>query len=867
MSVQAFRLVCAVDREQLLPPPPADRAPTHIECLECCGRNLYLGTRDGVVHHLLLEERSGTGPGHSTFSASRQLQRQLGARKPVNELRAASALNRLLVLCDCTVSLVHMLSLEPVPSGARIKGAVTFTLNENPLSGDPFCVEVCIVSVKRRTIQVFHVYEDRVQILKEVSTPEQPIAVAIDGHFLCLALTTQYIILNYSTGASQDLFPYSSEEKRPIVKRIGRQEFLLAGPGGLGMFATVAGISQRAPVRWSENVIGAAVCFPYVVALDAEFITVHSMLDQQKKQTLPFKDGHILQDFEGRVVVATSNGVYILTPLPLEKQIQDLLSSHRVEEALVLAKGVRRNMPKEKFQVMYRRILQQAGFIQFAQLRFQEAKELFRSGRLDVRELISLYPFLLPTSATFTRAHPPLHEYADLNHLTQGDLEKMSQCKRFLMSYLNEIRSTEVANGWREDIDTALLKLYAEAGHESLLDLLASENACIVADSAAWLEKHKKYFALGLLYHYHGQDAAALQLWAQIVNGDLQDTTRPDLFEYIVDFLTFCTDQELVWKYADWVLQKNEQVGVHIFTKRPLEEQQKNIFSPDDVISCLHRYPKALFQYLEHLVVDRGLQKEKYHTHLAVLYLEEVLRLKSVAQGACEELAEMQKKFRNLLQQSDLYRVHLLLDKIKDSDLLLERAILYGKLEDHEKALNILVWQLKDFSAAEDYCRWSSASKDPVSRRRLFHQLLSVYLHADRPDELLLLAAVDLLNHHAAEFDAARVLRQVPETWSLQLLSQFLAGATRESLHRKRMAQLALGLARAENVIYQREKLKAKGSPIVLSEKKLCQVCRDSFQEPVFVRYPNGNLVHTHCAASQQTLPSSSHRPSRPSRT
>nr|XP_033803744.1 transforming growth factor-beta receptor-associated protein 1 isoform X2 [Geotrypetes seraphini] len=766
MSVQAFRLVCAVDRELL---PQVDKAVARIECLECCGHNLYLGTSDGFIHHLLLEERSGAMPGHSTFSASRQLQRQLGTKKPVNELRAASALNRLLVLCDGVISLVHMLNLEPVPSGARIKGAVTFTLNENPLSGDPFCVEVCIVSVKRRTIQLFHVYEDRVQILKEVSTPEQPFAVAIDGYFLCLALTTQYIILNYNTGASQDLFPYSSEEKRPIVKRIGRQEFLLAGPGGLGMFATVAGISQRAPVRWSENVIGATVCFPYVVALDAEFITVHSMLDQQKKQTLPFKDGHILQDFEGRVIVATGNGVYILTPLPLEKQIQDLLSNHRVEEALVLAKGARRNIPKEKFQVMYRRILQQAGFIHFAQLRFPEAKELFRSGRLDVRELISLYPFLLPTSATFTRVHPPLHEYADLNHLTQGDQEKMNQCKRFLMSYLNEIRRTEVANGCKEDIDTALLKLYAEASHENLLDLLGSENSCIMADSATWLEKYKKYFALGLLYHYHGQDAAALQ-------------------------------------------------------------------------------------------------KEKYHTHLAVLYLEEVLRLKAVVKGNCMELAEVQKKFQHLLQQSDFYRVHLLLDKIKDSDLLLEQAILYGKSEDHEKALNILVWQLKDFSTAEHYCLWNSENKDPIYKQRLFHQLLSVYLHSDRPDESLLTAAVDLLNHHAAEFNAAQVLRQVPDTWSAQLLSQFLVGAMRESVHRKRMSQLTLGLAKAENIIYQYEKLKATESSIVLSDKNLCQVCRDPFLEPAFVRYPNGSLVHTHCAASRHTNPSSTHHLSSPSR-
>lgn len=66
-----------------------------------------------------------------------------------------------------------------------------------------------------------------------------------------------------------------------------------------GMFANAEGVSQRAPVNWSESVIGAAVCFPYVVALDESFITIHSMLDQQLKQTLSFRDGHIMQDFEG----------------------------------------------------------------------------------------------------------------------------------------------------------------------------------------------------------------------------------------------------------------------------------------------------------------------------------------------------------------------------------------------------------------------------------------------------------------------------------------------------------------------------------------------------------------------------------------
>ncbi|XP_026925180.1 transforming growth factor-beta receptor-associated protein 1 [Acinonyx jubatus] len=850
MSTKAFTLVSAVERELLV----GDKDQGHIECVECCGKNLYVGTSDCIVYHFLLEERAQPA-GTATFSATKQLHRHLGFRKPVSELRAASALNRLLVLCDNSITLVNMMSLEPVPSGARIKGAVALALNENPVSGDPFCVEVCIISVKRRTIQVFLVYEDRVQIVREVSTPEQPLAVAVDGHFLCLALTTQYIILNYNTGVAQDLFPYCSDEKRPIVKRIGRQEFLLAGPGGLGMFATVAGISQRAPVHWSENVIGAAICFPYVIALDNEFITVHSMLDQQQKQTLPFKEGHILQDFEGRVIVATSKGVYILVPLPLEKQIQDLLASRRVEEALVLAKGARRNIPKEKFQVMYRRILQQAGFIQFAQLQFLEAKELFRSGQLDVRELISLYPFLLPTSSSFTRSHPPLHEYADLNQLTQGDQEKMAKCKRFLMSYLNEVRSTEVANGYKEDIDTALLKLYAEADHDSLLDLLVTENSCLLTDSAAWLEKHKKYFALGLLYHYNNQDAAAVQLWVNIVNGDIHDSTRSDLYEYVVDFLTYSLDQELVWKYADWVLQKSEEVGVQVFTRRPLDEQQ-NSFNPDSIITCLKKYPKALVKYLEHLVIDRRLQKEEYHTHLALLYLDEVLQQRPGANSKGAEATETQAKLQHLLQKSDLYRVHFLIDRVRGAGLPMESAILHGKLEEHEEALRILVHELQDFSAAEDYCLWRSEGRDPPYRQRLFHTLLAMYLQPGPSVPELAVAATDLLNHHAAEFDAARVLQLLPGTWSVQLLRPFLTGAVRDSVHARRTTQVALGLAKSENLIYKYDKMKLKGISVRLSDKKLCQMCQNPFREPVFVRYPNGGLVHTHCAAGRHTNPS-----------
>lgn len=55
-----------------------------------------------------------------------------------------------------------------------------------------------------------------------------------------------------------------------------------------------------------------------------------------------------------------------------------------------------------------------------------------------------------------------------------------------------QVRSTEVANGCREDVDTALLKLYAEQDQDCLLELLSSNNSCLLADSVPWLEKYHK---------------------------------------------------------------------------------------------------------------------------------------------------------------------------------------------------------------------------------------------------------------------------------------------------------------------------------------------------------------------------------------
>ena len=72
-----------------------------------------------------------------------------------------------------------------------------------------------------------------------------------------------------------------------------------------------------------------------------------------------------------------------------------------------------------------------------------------------------------------------------------------------------------------KEVDVALLKLYAECDSS---DLVTSIMTCCshlsdagIADCVDWLYKCSRYHAVGLLHHFHGDDAAALDVWTRCV--------------------------------------------------------------------------------------------------------------------------------------------------------------------------------------------------------------------------------------------------------------------------------------------------------------------------------------------------------------
>ncbi|XP_052801707.1 transforming growth factor-beta receptor-associated protein 1-like [Mya arenaria] len=849
MSIKAFDLVPAVERV----PRMSDKLKAQIECMDVCGKNMYLGTSDCFVMHFMLEERANQS-GKVTFQSQNQGQKHLGLKKAIVQLKAASALKRILVLCDNTVSLLNMLDLEPAMGGAKIKGVTHFCLNENPVGNSPFMVEVC-VAMKKKQLALYSISDDRITHNRDISIQEPASVIALDGHVICAGLMSQYCMLDYETGQNTDLFPIDTEHVRPIVKRVSKEEFLLTGPSALGMFVTSEGISQRPPLQWSENLLCVGYTHPYILAMNDEFITVHSILDQHQKQAIPFQGGVILNDYDGRIFVASAKEVYCLVPVAWEKQVQGLLADKRTTEALDLARNANHGLSRDKFLKIFKRIQQQAAFIEFSQRNFDDVQDLFKNGEVDVREVISLYPRMMPSGCSFQRSMPPLHEIADVNQLARGDQNVVRQYKDFLQAYLEDIRGTKDARGFKQEVDVALLKLYAEINSPELLPLIEVDSGCNLKDCAECLEKYDRHHALAMLCKYHGDNDKALNIWSRLVNGEIKDDLFPG-FEFVVNFLSSLSDHDLVWKYVDWALERDQELSIKIFTERPSQEPPSERMRPDTVIDYLHRFPMAVVTYLEYLVFQRKLEKEKYHTHLAVLYLDNVLKLMKTNNVKKEQLDMARSKLRTMLQMSSLYRVQLILGKAKEQEMHAECAILYGKLEDHEKALRILVHKLRDYTAAENYCLVNSEGRDPTYRKRLFHILLSVYLDpANERKDFLIEPAIVLLNNNVSDFDVAKVIQIIPDSWSIGLMSQFLKKALRTNMHENRTTRIQCMMSRGENLLVKQGFITEQREPVVMNDERACAVCNRTFSDPAFVRYPNGIVTHIHCAKNKHVCP------------
>lgn len=232
MTLRAFMQVHIYEKQAA----PKEKDKSSIHCLECYDRNIYIGTRDSVVQHLILPSSTNVDLDLSQNRTREGRTRKLGSSSPVTQLRAIPVLNHLLVLWDRSVSALNMFSLEPIPSLKKIQHVSLFEVCKSPLAAqsESMCVEMVTSSSRRKVVRVHVVGVDRWESVREIALPQDPVALAVDGTCLCLATSDRYLLHDYKTGSSMELFPHNHSRQNIIVSSAGRGEFLLNGPGSLG---------------------------------------------------------------------------------------------------------------------------------------------------------------------------------------------------------------------------------------------------------------------------------------------------------------------------------------------------------------------------------------------------------------------------------------------------------------------------------------------------------------------------------------------------------------------------------------------------------------------------------------------------------
>jgi len=146
--------------------------------------------------------------------------------------------------------------------------------------------------------------------------------------------------------------------------------------------------------------------------------------------------------------------------------------------------------------------------------------------------------------------------------------------------------------------------------------------------------------------------------------------------------------------------------------------------------------------YLEWLVLEKKHSDDKTESALAWHYLDTVLTLVSSSQKERDSsatvstasvalLQQARSKLLHFLQTHSLYAAHALLARIQPLPLHNEKIVLYQKIGQHEKSLQIMVEDLRDFSRAEAYCLELSKLSESGSDDQndpLFFALFKTYL-------------------------------------------------------------------------------------------------------------------------------------------
>ncbi|PWA85420.1 vacuolar sorting protein 39 [Artemisia annua] len=291
-------------------------------------------------------------------------------------------------------------------------------------------------------------------------------------------------------------------------------------------------------------------------------------------------------------------------------------------------------------------------------------------------------------------------------------------------------------------LDTALLQALLLTGQSTAaLDLLKSLNYCDVKICEEILLNGNHYFCVLELYKCNSLHREALKLLHQLVEESNSNEPKIDLTqkfkpEMIIEYLKpLCgIDPMIVLEFSMLVLESCPQQTIELFLSGNIPADLVNSYLKQNAPNMQATYLELMLSMNEH-GISGNLQNE-----MVQIYLSEVLDWYAdlTAQKKWDEKAytPTRKKLLSALEGISGYTPEVLLKRLPKDALYEERAILLGKMSQHELALSIYVHKLHVPDLALSYCDRvyeSGLHQQPAKTPgNIYLTLLQIYLNPQK---------------------------------------------------------------------------------------------------------------------------------------
>ncbi|EPQ52360.1 hypothetical protein GLOTRDRAFT_140707 [Gloeophyllum trabeum ATCC 11539] len=539
------------------------------------------------------------------------------------------------------------------------------------------------------------------------------------------------------------------------------------------------------------------------------------------------------------ILVLGPNSVQSLVPATLVSQAESLLENHRISEAADFAEQQRKKLQSKisldddeaSFVEELRYVFQRIGLQCFSETLFEDAGQYLLSGELDPRILVSYFP---EYRGDMFAPEDSIDMFAGVaEHIPEEDTVVDIIAQNLVRNYsphlkpntrearptaeLREILKDEarrmlhnVLQAWhrkarvgdkglaamrevRMVVDTALLKILAENGDTPELHrMLDGPNDVDLSEVEPILIQSQQFNVLCKLYRQRGEEGKLLDAWAKLAEGEWTDEDLPDPLTTMFNYLSEKRDRALIQRWGVWFTTHDPERGL-----------------------------KASSSYASSSSTSSSTSFLSYFVSTTPDSEHKRVRLKTIL----------------FLQGSDLYDPEPIKERLAEYEktLVIERAIVEGKLGHHREALTILMHTLHDSRSAESYCtlggdvvtgrlassigekngllHWSSLltggksktpgaitrqqSADEETRKTLLGILLEVCMSGGESTSE---STARLLNSQAMNLDVVDVISLVPPDWPLHLLSSFLSRSFRRTLHSLHEGQIVKNISMAQNL-------------------------------------------------------------------